>query len=67
MTETRAIYDSRRSVLTVTVLKDDRTHLDRQAVVKIERKGEGNGYWQATDNQSQSVFADWGLGNTTSM
>ena len=60
--ETKATYDSRGPVLAVTVVKDDRTHLDRQAVVKIERKGDGNSYWQATDNQSQSVFSDLGPG-----
>jgi tetratricopeptide (TPR) repeat protein len=56
--ETKTIYSSRGSLHTVTVFKDDRRHLDRQAVVKIERKGDSNGYWRATDNDSQSVFPD---------
>jgi len=56
--ERKPVYASRGSLLTVIVAIDGSTHLDRQAVVKIERKGEGNSYWQTTDNQSQSVFQD---------
>lgn len=57
-TEKKTIYSEFGSVLTVTVLKDGRNHLDRQAVVGLKRPGDPKGYWLATDDRSQTTFVN---------
>jgi len=46
------------AALTITVLKDERNHLDRQAVIAVKRPGDAKGVWQATDDRSQTIFVN---------
>ena len=49
-------YQTRGSVLILTVYGDKRTLLDRQAVAKLENKATQNMMWQTTADKSEAYF-----------
>ncbi len=56
--ESPVLYTNFGSALRITVLRDNGSQLDRQAVVALKRPGDAKGYWQATDTKSQATFVN---------
>ena len=53
---------TRGAALILTVFKDAKAHLDRQAVVKISNLATQDVYWQTTQDQAEAAFGDLSVG-----
>ena len=56
------IYNTRGSVLLLTVSRSPKGHLDRQAVVKLLNRNTGNIVWQTTNDRGEASFGDLEVG-----
>jgi len=50
------------ATLVVSVLNEEKAHLDRQAVVKLEDETHGTSIWHATSEASETTFIDLTIG-----
>lgn len=53
---------TRGAALMLTVLKDAKARLDRQAVIKISNLATKDVYWQTTQDQAEASFGDLSVG-----
>jgi hypothetical protein len=56
------LYKSQAAILQLTVLSENRSPLDRQAVVKLYNKNTKDVFWQTTQDQSLAIFGDLVVG-----
>ena len=56
------IYNTRGSVLLLTVSRSPKGHLDRQAVVKLLNRNTGIIVWQTTNDRGEASFGDLEVG-----